>query len=434
MRFRTQIFVCVSLCVCVGTPLMLAPLGAQYNPPGDLLAGDLLQDEKALRASLDDARWRWGALRLEPWIGLSDVSFVTGAQGTGETADDLTATLGAGVRGYLKTGPNVIWAAHALPEYVWWQDEDDKARLNGRYGVGLFAFTNRLDLEASARRHERQGYFSSELQSLTTTRSDSARLALELALTRRLYLAASGEREQAENREAGDAVFSLLDRKTATARALVGYRSPRGWWIGAGLEESTVDFDDDARDLSNEGQAGLLDAGYEGPRFTLRLRLERRSLEPSGDSDFVPVDLSTGLVETQWDLHRSVRGFLYGRRQLAYSIRPETSNFVSGRYGARLDISLRGRGPALEVAVEAGEDDYEPAAAQALARVDDVTAFGVGLRFELRRALKMRLGLTQTDYDSNVDAFDRDVTAWSAVVEVSALQERFRLGDGEKIW
>lgn len=428
MRSRTLIFVFVAL----GTRLMVAPLGAQYNPPGDLLSSGLLQDEKALRDSHENARWRWGALRLEPWIGLSDVSFVTAAGSAGATGDDLTATLGAGLRGYLKTGRSVIWAAHALPEYVWWKDDDAKRGLNGRFGFGLFAFMNRLDLEASARRHERQGFFSSELQSLTTTRQDTARLAFELALSRRFYLSGSYTHEKAANQEESAPAFAQLDRQSATTQVLLRYRSPRGWWVGGGLEDGAVEFDDHARNLSNDEQAGLVDAGYEARRFSLRFRLERRSLEPRGDSDFSALDLSTGLLETQWNLNRGVNGYLYGRRQLAYSIRQESSSFVSGRYGARLDLTLRG--PTLELAAEAGTDDYENLVARAPHRVDDVTAFSLSLRFELRRALRMRLGLTQTDYDSNLDVFDRKVTAWTALIEVSALREKFRLGDGEKIW
>lgn len=428
MRSRTLIFVFVVL----GTRLMLAPLGAQYNPPGDLLAGDLLEDEAALRASLDDARWRWGVLRLDPWIGLDDVSYVTSTDAAGRSDDDVTATLGAGLRGYLKTGSSVIWAAHALPEYVWWQASDAKSGLHGRYGFGMFAFTNRLDFEASARRSERQGFFSPELQSLTTTRLDLARLAFELALSKRFYLTGVYRLETFENQEDETPVFGQLDRESETVRVVLRYRSPLGWWIGGGLEDGAVVFDDHARNLSNDQEASLLDLGYEAPRFALRFQLERRSLVPRDDSEFADLDLTTGLLETQWNVHRSVDAFFYGRRQLAYSINRASSDFVSSRYGARLDVLLRG--PTLEIAAEIGDDDYEPIGPQAPHRVDDVTAVAMSLRFDLRRALKLRLGLTYTDYDSNLDVFDRDVTAWIAAVEVTALRERFRLGDGEKIW
>ena len=64
MCFRT-------LLVCSATWLaatwLAAPLGAQYTAPGESIGeGDAVESEQGLRASLEDARWRLGVLRLEP--------------------------------------------------------------------------------------------------------------------------------------------------------------------------------------------------------------------------------------------------------------------------------------------------------------------------------------------------------------------------------
>lgn len=428
MCSRTLVFVFVVL----GFSLIVAPLGAQYNPPGDLISDDESPGEEALRKSLEAARWRWGIVRVEPWFGLSDASFVRSQDSSGSSSNDFTATLGAGLRGYAKTGRHLIWATHALPEYTWWQDNDTKTGFNGRYGLGLFGYFNRLSFEAALRRSQRQSFFSPEIQDLTSNRTDVARIGADIALTRRVHLYASHARTRIENREPASQVFGLLDQETEETQAGLRYRSPRGWWAGAGLEDSSRDFDDDARNLSHDGESELFVFGYDSSRLRLRFNLEHRTLEPREGSDFADLKLTTGLLETQWNLHRSVDFFLYGRRQLGFSVRAETSNYVSERTGVRLGFNLRGA--TLGVAGEVGADGYESLVSGTRDRTDDVTALAATLQLRIRTALTLRLGLTHTDYDSNIDGFDRNVTAWTTSIQLTGLHEKFRLGDGEKIW
>ena len=324
-----------------------------------------------------------------------------------------------------------------LPEYVWWRDNDDKTGVAGRYGLGLFAYFNRLGLEVTLRRSEQQSFFSSELQELTTTRNDAARFALDLEISDRVSVVGSYEELESTNREEGSA-FGALDRKTETARLGLRYRSPRDWWIGGSVEDTATDFPDDARNLANSGTAGLFDLGYEGARFNTRLRLELRSLEPREGSDFVDLETTTGYLETGWKLHRIAGLSIYGRRQLGYSVRSENSSILSERGGVRLDLDLRGAN--LELAAEVGEDAFEAIDATAAERVDEVAAVGAVLSFDVSKLLRVRLGAIYTDYDSNVvclddpDCFDRDVTAWTATIELKALKDKLGLGDGGKIW
>ncbi len=426
MRLRT-------LLVFFASWLVTAALGAQYTAPGSSVSGaGYPPDEEKLRESLEEARWRLGVIRLEPWIGVRDAAFVTSS----ETLDeDVTATFGAGLRGYLKTGRRLIWAAHAMPEYVWWQSNSEKESLNGRYGLGMFAYFNRLDLELSFRRSEKQSFFSSEIQELTTLETDSTRLNMELELAARFFL--YGAFSLADIRgEERDVLFQALDRETESARIGIRYRSPRSWWASAGFEDLEENFAETARPLSHTGQAGVFGLGYEGAKFSLAANLEYRSLEAVEGSSFVELDTTTGIVETLWGLQRSVDLFVYGRRQLGYSVKATSSSILSDRLGLRLDVQLRGS--RLDLVAEVGEDDYQSVAGEPAERLDDVTSLGASLFFNVRQSFIVKLGVLHTEFDSNIDTgpnnFDRDVTAWTATIQLGSLRERLRLGRDEQIW
>ena len=425
MRLRT-------LLVFFASQLVAVALGAQYIAPGSSVSGSEFPDEDILRDSLEQARWRLGVFRFEPWIGVREASFVTSSE-TDE--EDFTATFGAGLRGYLKTGRRLVWAAHAMPEYVWWESDSDKQSLNGRFGLGLFAFFNRLGLEMSVRRIEDQRFFSSEVQELTTLRTDRARLNVELELAEQFFLAANFALGEVVGEEE-DSLFQSLDRETESIRLGIRYRSPRDWWASVGVEDVEEDFADTARPLSHTGQASVFGLGYESDRFRLAASLERRDLEASEGSSFVDQDITTGIVETLWGLHRSVDLFVYGRRQLGFSVQETNASILSERLGLRFDVQLRGS--RLDLVAEVGEDDYQPVEGESTERLDEVTSFGATLYFKVRQAFIVKLGFNHTEYDSNLEMgpanFDRDVTEWTATIELGSLRERLRLGNDQQIW
>lgn len=411
---------------------LAAPLAGQYTPPGTISEGDGVVAEEPLRERLTEARWRLGAVRLEPWLGLRDGSVVTTSTADGEEDTDFTVTVGAGLRAYLKTGRHGIFAAHALPEYVWWEENEDKRRLNGRFGAGFFGYFGRLDLELSLRREDRQGFFTSELQELTSTREDTARLAVDVKLAPRLSLLGLVALEDFDNQEEERAVFGLLDRQLERTRLGLAYRSPRGFYGSIGFEDSSLDFDGEARNLSNDGEAIFLELGYEGGRFAARAAVQNLELTPQTGSVFAPLDETVGSLETLWGLHRSLDLLLYGRRDVRYSISTGVSSVLAERIGARADLGLGES--RLSVFAETGEDEFLPLAGSFAGRLDDVTALGANLGFAWR-SLTFRLGVTHTEYDAEIDLLDRDVTTWTVSVEVLEwLRRRLRLGEGGGDW
>lgn len=277
------------------------PARAQYIPPGSTTPTSEIPDKELIERSYTDARWKAGPLRLGFWIGIRDSSFVSNTSTTGETTEeDFTVTIGAGLRGYLKTGSRLFVSAHALPEYVWWQDLEDKTRWNGRYGVGIFGYFNRLTFELSRRRNEEQRLLSTEIQEFTSTRRDTLRLAFELEIASRLAVFTLGQREELENQESESPIFSLLDREDERLELGLRYRGPGGYWLELAHVERSSDFPIGARNLANSGTAERLGIGLQGSRLEFRVLVADSSLEPETGSQFRGVEETIGSFDVLW--------------------------------------------------------------------------------------------------------------------------------------
>ena len=399
---------------------------AQYIAPGDSVLPSLLPEEKSFSDALEKAPWRLGRVRLSPWAGLRDIAYVTGSAESG----DLTATGGAGLRAYTKTGKNVVWAAHVLPEYVWWQNDEAKRGLNGRYGLGFFGYFNRLEVETSFRREQRQAFFSSEIQELATSRVDSGNIVFSLKLVDNVALYGRLQRSKYTSQEAEGSVFSLLDREEEGTRIGMSYRAPSGWSVGVGFEDKSVDFVAD-RDLSHDGTSGFLDLGYTRGRLAASASLGRESLTPREGSIFTQRDVDTGAIEISWKARSKIQVFSYGRRQLRYSVSSSSTSILVERFGMQLRFGS-GRGN-LSLLVEAGEDEFTARSGE-VGRLDEVVAVGGGIGFGIGKLFKLDLRAVRTEYDSSDPGFDRDVTTWGLTVELSELRRRLSLGENERVW
>lgn len=409
-----------------------APAAAQYSAPGVATPSEEIPSEDGFEESIKAAPWTLGGVRVLPWAGLRDAGFVRTQGGDGSDDDDFTATIGAGVRAYLPVGGKVYWAAHALPEYVWWADNEVKRRANGRYGVGLFGYFNRLQVEASWRIDETQQFFSNEIQELTTNRQTIARVAAELELGSRFSLFGQGQRFEAENKEDENILFPLLDRDEELAVFGIRYRAPQGWRVGVGYEDRATTFVSGARNLSNNGSAQRFELGLDGNRLDFDLKLAALDLEPEETSSFKPVDETVGHLDALWKLSERVAMLSYVRRDFSYSLDLDQSHYLGERFGARLDFALRKA--TFGVFVEVGDDDFEPLLSTQVSRLDDVTTFGARLDFEFRELFVLSVQLRESEYDSNFDTFDRDITNVGFNVQLGALVQRLRLGDSGGQW
>lgn len=429
----------LNLCAMFALTLTAAPAGAQYTAPGRPIPTRHIPSKAEFQDKIEGAPWKTGPLALDPWVGLQDFRIVTELSRQSEAeGEDLTLTVGAGLRGYLPAGPRALFAVHALPEYVWWQDNEDKRNLNGRYGLGLFAFFNRLNLELSQRRVEQQSFFSSEIQELTTSRNDISTFSLELKLTSNVSLLGIATLQDYRNTEAESIAFSVLDRKDESGELRVQYEIPRGWRFEIGYADTSADFAEGARDLSNSGSVQLASVGLERPRFGFRLDFAFEEREADGGSDFGRFDDTTGNFAVLLKPSTSVDVLGYVRRALVYSTDSRYTVFLEERQGARINFNLDRVG--LGLFGEIGEDDFEVTSPVVPDRIDDVTAYGAELEIKFRE-VSLGVRAIRTDYESGSREFDRDVTSVQFNVELAAISrftsrliDKLSLGSAGSLW
>jgi len=419
---------------CVIVAALLAPsrpaIGQfqQYTPPGSLVERPQGKKDN-LENAVEEARWKLGALRVDPWIGVRNLSFVDNVfvGQDEEPASDVTVTVGAGLRGYLRTGPKVIWAAHALPEYIWWQDLEDRRQSTGRYGVGSFAFFNRLTLEATLTRSEGQNIITPEFEQLLTNKVDEGNFSFDLQTGRNFSLFGSASLVEIENLLDDDPRLPRIDRLNREETVVRG--GFRLHWreefsVAIGVESSEVEFDNIDTSLSNSGVSPLLGVSWDRPNFFLEADIVLRDLEAEGDSTFVTYDEPTGSLQLGFNMAADVHYHLYANRSVIYSILSESSYFEGERFGAAITAKLGWR-TNVRTFVETGTNRYTFSDPTLPSRSDDVLAVGAGLSFEIARNTAFVLTVTQTDYDSNIDGADRDATF---------VQAGINLGGGLSPW
>ena len=429
------------LLLTFGAPTMAQDGG--FVSPGSSNRSLGIPERDRLIDRVDKAPWRTGVFRFSPWLGVRDASLVTGTRigdGTEET-DDFTATIGAGLRAYVRAGEKALLAAHVLPEYTWWADDEDRRRLNGRYGVGFFGFLNRLEIEASHRINEQQNFFSAEVRRLTPQRQATTRALVNIELSSRFVLNLRGIRLETTSEE-DDGPFatflSQLDRTEDTVQALIGYQAPRGWRFGIGFDTRKSDFAQRARALSNQSDGFRVEAGFSGNRFDGLLEVSFTDIEPDGNSAVREASETTGVLETIWNVSERSALLAYGRRDLNYSISSTATYFISERFGVRWQASLSKVGFGLWA--EAGDDTFAPLLGSSFERVDDVTSLGAEVNVSLR-SLRLRLDFSHSDYTSPIAALDRDVTTLGVSFEIEPLEkllrsavDRLRFGSSSGLW
>jgi hypothetical protein len=406
--------------VLAAVPVAAGAQFEQYTPAGG--PEPIVTDPKEeLEQAVADARWRLGGLRVDPWFGVRNVGYVD--QGIGD--DQLTGSAGVGLRAYLPNGPKVIWAAHVLPEYTWYEDSSDRSRVNGRYGVGFFGFFNRLTVQAQATLQEQLDVVSAAIQQRVNSRDESLNLVAELRLAASVNLFGSYSSstvayllEEDERLDPTIAPFDLLDREEQVARAGVRYRTRNDWLIGLGVEESDTQFDDPLLDRSNSGTSPYLELSIPTRSLLVSLDLVQRDLEPDPGSTFVPYDDLTGSLALTFGSRRSrLSPTLYARRELVYTL-DASSYLVDERFGVRTGFPI-GRRLALRLFAETGTHDYA-LAGFGPARSDDVTAFGADIDVPLGRQARFNVGYSTEDFESSPPGFDRTVDIVRAGVTFGA--------------
>lgn len=387
----------------------------QYTSPGGPQERPESRQER-LEREVENAPHRLGPVRITPWLGIRDASYVRSASSAqnDDSSGDFTATVGAGLKTYLRTGPKVIWTAEALPEYVWWSSDSARSRVNGRYGFGAHAFWNRLTVEATAQRQQEQQLWTPEIAEPSSARIDEARLIAELWATGAISVFADARGTEVRYLE--DDVdlpqierLRLLDRDETVTRAGLRWRPREAWLIGVGAEASTVEFLRDPLDRSNEGTAPTLEVRFDRPKLFVQADLAARSLEARQGARFVSFDGVTGNASVSLRPRRRTDFWVYASRNLVYSLDPGFAYLTDERVGTALSSRLGGRTTG-RIFVETGAEDYtafDPAAPE---RRDDLLSWGGVATIRIRRAVTLTVQAVRTRYESDVPGNDRSYT------------------------
>lgn len=390
---------------------------AQYTPPAGVSVERELGKE-LFEQSAADARWRLGPVRVDPWFAVRDVGLVE--QPDAETdGSRLSATAGAGVRLYLPTGSKLMWAAHVLPEYIY-VDAEGESRLNGRYGLGLFGFFNRLTVHATAQRQQALDIITPEVLQRVNTRSDRLALNAEVRLLRTLHLHASTQQAALESLVEADDPASLrsfadLDRDETVSRAGLRLRLRSGWVVGTGAEWSEVEFAPGATERSNSGVSPYFEIANREGKLKVALDLALRSLEPEGDAPFVPFDGLTGSISLTYGREgsRLTPGASF-TRGVVYTLDSQSSYFESTRYGLSFALKI-GTRSSLSAFATTGTDDFV-GLVPGPGRSDDQLGIGASFQVQIGRRLGLSLGGLREEYSSSLPGSDRELTVLRAGV------------------
>lgn len=433
MRFSTRApITALALLAALSTAVPASAQFSQYTEPGGLLTRGTSKKEQMEKA-VENARWRLGPVRLSPWFSIRDAAYVSDVfagsrdslPGQEEEDPDFTITAGAGLQGFLPIGPKSYFTFDALPNYVYWQEQEDRRRLNGFYGVSLLGFFNRLTTEATVRRAEEQGVLTPEFEQRVHSRQDRVEGLVEVELTPSLSLFTSGYslETSALTEDLGDdprlPPFQELDREERVLRGGLEVRVRERLRLAAGVERSEVDFFDPGHDRSNSGTAPLLEVSYQGPKLEVSGGVAFRSLEPEGRSEFVPFDETTGQLQATWTPRWRLSYSVYGSRNLVYSLEQDVSHFTADRFGAAITAQL-GQLSSVSLFGETGVHDYASGAVAALPREDDFTAYGTRISLSVRERVRFNLGVSRSEIDSPVPGLDRSLTVVQSSIEISA--------------
>jgi hypothetical protein len=406
MRLRTpHLFLILAVVVAGAAEAQFV----QYSPPGTGAIRELPTRER-IDAALEDARWNFGPVRVTPWFGVRDVTYYDDVfpEQPGKQSD-FSISAGVGLSAFLPVGPKLMLVGSALPEYQWWQKLDNRRTWNGRYALGLAGYFNRLNVEVAGARVEEPQHPSYEIEVPVNTTRDRAFANVEVEVIRRIFVYASASENRWRYRFkdfAGQesSTIVLLDRDETRFAGGVRYAFRRWLSLRAGAERVEVDFTRPEANRSNRGTAPAIGIDLDTGRFGADVSIARYSIDPVEGSEFVPFEGSTGRARLSWSFSDRVQASLYGSRNLGFSARAGSAYSTDDKVGAALNFPLGWRA-AMTVFGEVGKADYRGGGFSE--REDDITSYGARSSVILTRTIRLQIGASETEYDSNFEQLDR---------------------------
>lgn len=389
---------------------------ASYVSPGGLAEQEESDREEVLE-QIQEARWHFGPLDLEPRLTLGNLSYIGNVFSTAgaETVSDLRAEAAAGLHAYLHLGPKTILAGFVTADYTWWQEQSDLRRLNESFGTRLYGLFNRLQFQLEAGRLQSQRNLSAEVEAPVDVRSDLLEASLDLDLYGPLILFAAARHEETRyfGRAASRALPALdleaLNRTSEILSAGARYEFSERLVLSLGGEvvEATLEVDPQGR--SNKSSGPLVQLRFTGNRLSVVAEAVSRDIEFAGRQAAPDRTQTTGTAQVGWRFTERLRAQLYGTSQLDYSALDSASLFELRRTGASLSQELS---PRLTVGAfyETGEDEFSTVVSDQVSRVDDHRSFGLTAQLTPTPRLTVNIRAFDSRRDSTDPQFSRSQT------------------------
>lgn len=398
--------------------LVLFALESRAQLTSDVVPRErVVTPEEEISRELQVSSLRVGPFRLQPQLLFRNIRYTDNVYGTvdedEEKVEDYGATVAAGTRWILPFGPKAYIRGTALPDYTWSAELPERRFVGGTYNVSAIALFNRLTVEADLGTSEGLAAPSSEtelevVRDLTWYGVDAE---VDLSGYFSLFASVRAESHEHEDEGAGGLVSlaSLLDRDDGALRAGIRYRLTSFLDFTVAGEQARSEFAERPAERDNRSEAVLLGVHYERPRSYLNLTVGQRRIEPEGSSLIESFDDTVGSYFAALATRGPIEMHFFGRRAIAYALSPETPFVLGNHHGIGTVVSV-GHRLRLRASGELGTDDYRSGTGvvpEDLRREDEVSRYGAGLDFRIRRNVEFRIFVSQSEYDSSIDLFDR---------------------------
>jgi hypothetical protein len=386
----------------------------QYVAPGSL-GIELVTTKERLDAAMEEAPYRLGPLRLGLWFALENVNWLNNVYGTPTNQkSDFTATASLGLHGYLPAGPKFVVGLYALPGYVWWNDLSYLSGWNGKYGLGVFGYFNRVTLELQAGDWRTQEFYSTETPIPVDVKQQRGSATLEVDVLGRLSVfgTAWGKRWRYESQTEGAIPVDVLQQSDRDERSVGGglrYRFSEKSAFAIGYEELTTDFVHDAPNRSSTGDGRFVELELRGHRLWAIAKATDLALRPQEGSEFESLDTTTGQLQIGWKPGGKLEFQAYGGRTISYSLLALASYYTDERWGLGMQLPLGWRSTA-RVFWEQGRNEYPLATGESVQRIDDLDGYGVSLNISLGKGSAVGLEGSRTDYTSVLREHTRSIS------------------------
>ncbi|HUF16507.1 MAG TPA: hypothetical protein VMS12_00530 [Thermoanaerobaculia bacterium] len=404
------------LLLVAGLSSPLVPLHAQIGSDA-VPQQRIISERELLESQLEHSRIRLGSVRVQPLFALRSLGYDSNVFSSfdGEETGDWTATVAAGARAIVPAGRKVFIRGDGVAEYAWYEEQTLQRNLGWDAGASVLGLFNRMSAEVSGRTSETVGAVNSELDLPVVRNISSVIGRTELHMLPRTSFFAEAEARDHENSlrvEDPDSFpeVELLDRADAGWRVGARYAWSNSVDVSVASEWTRTRFDREERELDNEGVAFLAGIRISRPLYFLNVSGGYRSIELIAS----PVDYSTltGSYFASRNFARRIDAEAFGRRNISYGLFADTPFFVETRNGVASAVRM-GRRTRVRAFVEAGNNDYPAGVStggpESAGRFDRVRTVGGSLSVLLFRSAELTIQVSDTDFNSNIEGFDRSV-------------------------